>query len=381
MSTPRVSVVMTTYNGERFLNKAIESILYQSFINFELIVVDDGSTDSSASVIRSFCAHDPRVRGIFLKQNLGIPKAANRGLRVARGEYVARMDSDDLCHPDRLAKQVAYLERHSDVFVLGCRSADIDERDKRKNRAKGKVPFRCGRLSIARRMADGEYLIHHPTLMIRKFCYEELGGYREFFPIGEDIDLYARLLERYGAVFENLSERLYYYRRYKESLTERYSSELHIKVQVLVVYSAFCRTQGMNDPLAKVKELNFCNLPFPNVVKRHIEDVIFLLSYSPVFNQNHRASHLSSIVRAGRLMSNLPCIIKNLPFSFFLYIKHSNPFIRLARAWLGHGYWFKGIKCIVFAFITEPIGSTVFFFKRFVFHISHVVRRLFRVLS
>ena len=381
MSTPRVSVVMTTYNGVRFLGKAIESILYQSYMDLELIVVDDGSTDSSASVIRSFCARDSRVRGIFLKTNLGVAKAANRGLRVTRGEYIARMDSDDLCHRDRLAKQVSYLEKHPEIFVLGCRSVNIDEWDKRKNSAKDKMNFCCGRLLLARRMAEGEYLVVHASLVVRKFCFEEVGGYRECFPMGEDLDFYTRILERYGAVFENLSERLYYYRRYKESLTNVYSLDIHVKIQALVFYSALCRTQGKRDPLAKVKRLNFCNLPLPNTMKKHLEEIIFLLSFSSILYQDDKEFYLANLRRAENLLSNLSCISKDLPPPFSLYVKYSQPFIHLAHAWLGYGYWFKGIRCIALAFMTYPWASVIFFFKRFVFHSSRFIGRLFCVCS
>ncbi len=381
MSAPCVSVLMTTYNGERFLGKAIESILSQSFTDLELIVVDDGSTDSSASIIRSFSKHDSRVRGIFFNRNLGVPKAANCALRATRGKYIARMDSDDLCHPDRLAKQVAYLEKHSEIFVLGCRSMNIDEWDKKKNGIRTDVPFRCGRLLIARRITDGEYFVHHPTLMMRKFCLEELGGYREIFPIGEDLDLCARLLERYGAVFENLSERLYFYRRYKESLTKRHSFDIHVKIQILILYSTFCRTQGIGDPLTKIKKLNFRNLPLSNSMKKNFEKIAFVLSFSSIPYQCDKEFYLASLLHMEKLLSDLPCILQALPSSFFLCVKRSRPFIRLARAWVRHGYWFMGIKCIAFAFMTAPIGSLIFFFKSFIFHISRFARRLFYVHS
>ena len=261
MASPRVSVLMTNYNGERFLASAIVSILEQSYKDFELIVVDDGSTDSSPAILRAFVSQDSRIKGFYFPHNRGFPCALNYGLARVRGEYVARMDSDDLCHRDRLAKQVSYLEKHHEIFVLGCRSVNIDEWDKRKNNAKDEVPFRCGRLLIARRMVEGEYLVLHASLMIRKFCLEELGGYREIFPIGEDIDLYARLLDRYGAVFENLSERLYSYRRYKESLTGQYNFSQHAWVQTLVMYSARCRREGRPDPLDKARSLRLSSLP------------------------------------------------------------------------------------------------------------------------
>ena len=381
MFIPKVSVLMANYNGERFLASAIVSVLEQSYKNFELIVVDDGSTDFSPAILRAFVLQDPRVKAFYRSRNRGFACALNYGLARVRGEYVARMDSDDLCHRDRLLKQVSYLEKHPEIFVLGCRSVNIDEWGKRRNSGKDEVTFRRGRLLIARRMAEGEYLVVHASLVVRKFCFEEVGGYRELFPIGEDIDLYARLLERYGAIFENLPERLYSYRRYKESLTMIYSSEAHIKVQTLVMYSAFCRTQGMNDPLAKVKKLNFNRLPLSSNMRKNFENIVFLLSFSPTFCQDNRVSHLADIVRAERLLSNLPCILQDLPPSFFLYVKRSQPFIRLSRAWLGQGYWFKGSKCIALAFMTDPWASMNFFFKRLVFHSSRFVGRLFRVFS
>ena len=381
MFAPKVSVLMANYNGERFLASAIVSVLEQSYRDFEFIVVDDGSTDSSSAILRSFVSQDSRVKGFYFCHNRGFACALNYGLAQARGEYIARMDSDDLCHPNRLAKQIAYLEKYPKIFVLGCRTVNIDEQDKKIGKLGGKVPFRCGRLLIARRMVLGEYFIHHPTLMVRKFCFEELRGYRECFPIGEDLDLYTRLLERYGAIFENLSERLYCYRRYKESLTGTHSIDIHVKIQILILYSAFCRRKGMDDPLAKIKKLNFRNLPLSNNIKKYLTDVIFLMSFYPIFHEDNKISHLSSIMRAEKLLSNLPCILKNLPSPIFYYIKHSLPFIRLARAWLAHGYWFRGMKYIALAFITNPFASLDFFFKRSIFHGSSFVRKLFRAHS
>ena len=381
MSSPRVSVVMTTYNGERFLGKAIESVLFQSYKDLELIVVDDGSTDSSAPIIRSFCARDSRVRGIFLNRNVGIPKAANRGLRVTRGKYIARMDSDDLCHPDRLAKQVAYLERYSEIFVLGCRTANIDEHDKKKNNAKDDMPFGSGHLLIARRMADGDYLVVHATLMVRKFCFDELGGYRECFPIGEDLDFYTRMLERYGTVFENLSERLYYHRRYNQSITKVYSLDIHIKIQTLIVYSKFYRTHSMNDPLAKIKKLNFRNLPLPNIAKKCLEEIVFLFYFSSTLYQGGKIFSFTDILRVERLLLNLPWILQVLPSSLFLYIKDSRPFMNLARVWIRHGYLFMGAKCIIFAFMTDPLDSLIFCLKKSKVGKLRFARRLFCVCS
>ncbi len=337
MATPRISVLMTNYNGERFLASAIVSVLEQSYKNFELIVVDDGSIDSSASIIRSFNAYDLRVRGIFLKKNLGAAKATNRGLHATRGEYIARMDSDDLCHPDRLAKQVAYLERHPDIFMLGCRSVSIDERDKRKNSAKDEVPFCCGRLLIARRMAEGEYFVHHPTLMMRKFCLEELRGYREAFSIGEDIDFYARLLDRYGAVFENLPDQLYSYRRYKESLTGQHNFSQHAWAQTLVMYSARCRQDGLLDPLDKAKSLRLSSLLISSSERRLLRAWYFFHRLYALPRNKEKRSRL--LRRAEEMLEKSFCYESARRFPY--------PYLQLARASARSGDLFLFLRLLV----------------------------------
>ncbi len=276
MFTPKVSVLMAAYNGERFLEKAIESILSQSFTDLELIVVDDGSTDSSASIIRWFSVHDKRVRGIFLDRNLGVAKAANRGLRATRGKYVARMDADDLCHRDRLAKQVAYLERHPDIYMLGCGYQNIDEHGVRVRM--WDVPLFSGRAFLERCVKKGVYPLLHASLMTRRFCFEELAGYREIFYLGEDLDLYARMRDRYGAVFGNLSERLYSYRRYGASMTMSSDSSEHALVCVLAQYSSECRRSKVSDPLTGAQDLSLSSLPVSSRERLVLSDRVFVLS-------------------------------------------------------------------------------------------------------
>lgn len=113
-----ISVVMSNYNTpEEYLREAIDSILHQTYSNFEFIIVDDCSTDNSLEIIESY--NDPRITVIKNKQNLGITKSLNRALSVSKGEFVARMDADDICLPERFEKQVAYLKQNQDVVVCG----------------------------------------------------------------------------------------------------------------------------------------------------------------------------------------------------------------------------------------------------------------------
>ena len=117
MTKPMVSVVMPVYNGSKYLKEAIDSILNQTFTNFELIIINDGSTDNSEDIIFSY--QDRRIYYLKNEHNKGICITLNRGLDNARGKYIARMDCDDISMPQRLAKQVNYLERHRDVGALG----------------------------------------------------------------------------------------------------------------------------------------------------------------------------------------------------------------------------------------------------------------------
>jgi glycosyltransferase involved in cell wall biosynthesis len=121
---PKVTVFIPVYNREKYVGDAIESILAQTFSDFEILLVDDGSTDHSVDLIRSYT--DPRIRLACNEENLGIPKTRNKGVELARGQYMAMLDSDDRAYPHRLEKQVAFLDNHPDYAQVGswCRMMD-----------------------------------------------------------------------------------------------------------------------------------------------------------------------------------------------------------------------------------------------------------------
>lgn len=123
---PLVSVVMTVYNARKFVRGAVKSILNQSYRNFELIIVDDGSKDGSTEIIRELGDTYPRIKTYFLHLNHGPCYASNEGIKHAKGKYLARMDADDIAFPDRLEKQVNFLERHREVSMLGGQCELID---------------------------------------------------------------------------------------------------------------------------------------------------------------------------------------------------------------------------------------------------------------
>ncbi len=211
MRVTRVSVLMPVRDGLPYLHEALGSILTQSFSDFELIVIYDGSTDGSGDVVRA--AADPRVT-LIRTRGIGVAAALNTGLRVARGEFVARQDADDVSGADRFAKQVQYLDSHPDVGVVSSRvrfidahGADIETDWTRAVRGQWEPAVTPE--AIARLMPQTCCVIHG-TVMVRREALVECGGYRAELPVAQDYDLWLRLLPR--ARFARLPDRLYSFR-------------------------------------------------------------------------------------------------------------------------------------------------------------------------
>jgi len=119
-NSPEISVLMTAYNAERFIGEAVESVLQQTWKDFEFIIINDGSTDRTGAIIESF--DDPRIR-LIRQENMGIAASLNKGLQLARSTYIARFDADDICHPQRLEKQLTFFHEHPDHILVG---SDVD---------------------------------------------------------------------------------------------------------------------------------------------------------------------------------------------------------------------------------------------------------------
>lgn len=209
---PKVTVFIPVYNRERYVGHAIDSILSQSFTDFELLVVDDGSTDRSVDIVASYV--DPRIRLERNERNLGIPATRNRGLDLARGEHIAMLDSDDAAYPSRLTKQVAFLDAHPDYAAVGSwgRAMDDTGRSLRKvkkqpadaDEVKAHLLFRC---CLNNRSVTGR------TAMLREF------GYSSDFPRCQDYDLLANLAVKYK--LGNLPEVLVLGRVHDQQITGR----------------------------------------------------------------------------------------------------------------------------------------------------------------
>jgi len=190
---PRVSVVMAAYNGERFLRPAIESILSQTFRDFEVIVIDDCSTDRTPQILREF--KDDRIRVVRNERNMGIAETLNNGIAVARGEYIALQDHDDVSLPTRLECQVAFLDKNAKVGMVGSSCSLIDEAGV----LLAHRPVEYDDVKLKWDLLWRTALIH-TTLMVRRRAVEEIGGYSPDpqYRFAEDYDLMSRVAFRYA---------------------------------------------------------------------------------------------------------------------------------------------------------------------------------------
>jgi hypothetical protein len=189
-STPRVTVFVPVHNREGYVGDAIRSVLTQTYTDFELLLVDDGSTDASVEVMRGFA--DPRIRIVENAENLGIPRTRNRGLELARGELIALLDSDDCMLPERLERQVAFLDEHPDYAQVGawCRMMDDAGRPLKRIKRQPVSAEDC-RVQLLFRCCLSNRTILGRTALLREL------GYRNDFPRCQDYDLHVRLSERH----------------------------------------------------------------------------------------------------------------------------------------------------------------------------------------
>ena len=211
---PTVSVLMPAYNGAEYLPTAIDSILAQRFDDFELLILDDGSTDETPAILRKYAAEDRRIR-TFSRTNRGLVASLNELLAHAQGRYVARMDADDSALPDRLSQQIRFLEEHPEVVCVGGFVEFIDDQ----GRFLKKSTYPPGNKRIQERLLAGFTAICHPTALMRRDSLVRVGGYDEKFSLAEDLDLWLRL----GEVGElaNVEEVVLRYRLHAASVSER----------------------------------------------------------------------------------------------------------------------------------------------------------------
>jgi glycosyltransferase involved in cell wall biosynthesis len=247
-SSPLVSVVLPVWNGERYLSAAVESILSQSYQNFELIVVNDGSDDGSRAIVLQHAAVDARVKLIDAPHR-GLVASLNLGCDTARGEYIARLDCDDVALPLRIELQVAHLQRHDRVALLGSAFQYIGPSGERTAVV---VHPPTDNVSIRQRLKSANCFCHS-AVMMRADAFRRVGGYRPVCTEAQDYDLWMRLGDDYEAA--NLPAVLVLYRVHpaQVSLTK---IERQAMVALAVRVATATRRRTGRDPLADCERID-----------------------------------------------------------------------------------------------------------------------------
>ncbi|MBI2596890.1 glycosyltransferase [Candidatus Daviesbacteria bacterium] len=202
---PLITVLMPAYNMELHIDQAIESILDQTFHNFELIIIDDASSDKTRNIIKAYMKKDARIKMIINKKNLKLAGSLNEGIEKAKTQIIARMDPDDISDPERLITQFKFLKEHPRVAIVGTNIQIINNEGK--IISKREYPTTSAELKkIMFRYSP----FAHPAIMFRKNIFEEFGGYDETMKVCEDIDLWFKIGSKYE--FANIPKILLTYR-------------------------------------------------------------------------------------------------------------------------------------------------------------------------
>jgi glycosyltransferase involved in cell wall biosynthesis len=237
---PSVTVLLPAYNAESYIESAVQSVLNQTFKDFEFIIVNDGSTDGTLQILQRLAAKDPRIV-LLSRPNTGYVLALNEGLAKARGEFIARMDADDLCLPTRLEKQVAYFRASPACVLLGTNVVQMDQ--------SGMVigpmlDIALGHAAIDAALLRRGWPIVHPSVMMRTSAVRAVGGYLVELCPNEDHDLFLKLGE--VGQLENLPEVLLQYRKHDASESAKKIDITMVQVTRIIIDA--CRRRGIPVP-------------------------------------------------------------------------------------------------------------------------------------
>ena len=217
--TPMVTCLLPVFNGEKYLRAAIDSVLAQTYADFELLIINDQSTDGTEAIVRSYT--DPRIRLLNTPERMRLVPSLNYGIQIARGRYVARMDADDISHPERFRYQVELMERNPDLAVLGTDIVVFSD-DPSRGRRPMAPPTEHWQIRF-------EFIrnccIYHPTVMLRKSVFADFPAYDPQFSMSEDYELWLRLTRKYRAA--NVNRALLFYRKHSGSVSQKQAEQMY----------------------------------------------------------------------------------------------------------------------------------------------------------
>lgn len=219
--TPAITVLLPVYNAEKYLAIAIESILHQTFTDFEFLIIDDCSTDSSWDIIQKYSKQDKRIVSLRNEVNLKGCNTLNKGLKLARGKYIARLDNDDWSYPDRFEKQFDFMESHPEVGIVG----GVMELMNEAGNVIGKRTYHLTDGEIRKKLFRYSPF-SHPLVMFRKSILDQAGYYNPAYAPADDYDLYFRMGKL--SQFANLPDVLLKYRVVKGSMTQNLTKRMEL---------------------------------------------------------------------------------------------------------------------------------------------------------
>lgn len=214
MNAPKITVSLSAYNNEKFIKKTVQSILSQTFTDFEFIIINDGSKDNTLKILQDFAKADSRII-LIDRENKGIVHSKNEILSLARGEYIANIDGDDIALPDRFRIQNDYLDNHPDVVCVGSDTLLIDEED----RFICVIHHKKGN-DISAALVEGHVELSNPASMVRTASLKEIGGHRIEYTYADDLDVWLRL-DEIGKL-ENIPIPLTQYRIHTNSASQKF---------------------------------------------------------------------------------------------------------------------------------------------------------------
>jgi glycosyltransferase involved in cell wall biosynthesis len=287
MATPMISVVMSVFNGERFLRDAVESILQQTLREFEFIIIDDGSSDHSASILDSYQSDDARVK-VYHHEHSGLIASLNEGCRLAQSKYIARMDADDIASNDRLKRQLDFMDAHPEIAVVGGAVEWIDATGS----SLGTHRYPAEDRQIKATLLEGSAL-WHPTVMLRREAFVLVGGYRSIVVDAEDYDLWLRIADRFQLA--NLEDVILKYRLHPSQVSMRKTAQQTLGLLAAQV-AALSRRNGLPDPL--------------NSVEKITSEALAAMGVTKARQQNRLASYRRDWVRKMYMAGEYPAALK-----------------------------------------------------------------------
>lgn len=248
MQNPKISVLMSVYNSDEYISYSIKSILEQSYKKFEFLIIDDGSKDDSLKIIKKYSKKDQRIKIIINKKNIGLTKSLNKLAKIAKGNFIARMDADDISHAERFKEQINWFRKNPKKILLGTSGIKIDEKG---NIIKSLNLKSLSHKKILKKLTFNNLYLHSST-MFKKSLFFKVGGYRNFFKYAQDYDLWCRM-SKYGLV-GNLNKELVSIRFHSKSLSYKKK-----KLQSFYAIIASCLNYDNDLNLNSFNKKNFFN--------------------------------------------------------------------------------------------------------------------------